>query len=99
MGIQLVTGFGRKMGFEGGLPFEKVQAGCIHQVNVRLSGCGDLVRVRCEVWFLLDSVQNWEQGHRRPEGPARIVLAVIAKNSKAVEEAFRDCDKRPTSAF
>ena len=39
--------------------------------------------------FSLDSIQNWEQGHRKPEGPARILLAVIAKNPKAVEEALR----------
>jgi putative transcriptional regulator len=39
--------------------------------------------------FSLDSVQNWEQGHRRPEGPARVLLAVIAKNPVAVEEAIR----------
>src|SRR5437879_4452886 len=36
--------------------------------------------------FSLDSIQNWEQGHRRPEGPARILLAVIAKNPKAVQQ-------------
>ena len=39
--------------------------------------------------FSLDSIQNWEQGHRRPEGPARTLLAVIAKNPKAVEDAIR----------
>ncbi len=39
--------------------------------------------------FSLDSIQNWEQGHRQPEGPARILLAVIAKNPRAVEEALR----------
>jgi putative transcriptional regulator len=39
--------------------------------------------------FSLDSIQNWEQGHRQPEGPARTLLAVIAKNAKAVEEALR----------
>jgi len=39
--------------------------------------------------FSLDSIQNWEQGHRQPEGPARILLAVIARNPKAVEEALR----------
>jgi putative transcriptional regulator len=38
--------------------------------------------------FSLDSIQNWEQGHRRPEGPARVLLAVIAKNPVAVEEAL-----------
>jgi len=39
--------------------------------------------------FSLDSIQNWEQGHRQPEGPARILLVVIAKNPKAVEAALR----------
>jgi len=38
--------------------------------------------------FSLDSVQHWEQGHRQPEGPARVLLAVIAKNPKAVQEAL-----------
>jgi putative transcriptional regulator len=39
--------------------------------------------------FSLDSIQNWEQGHRQPDGPARTLLAVISKNPKAVEEALR----------
>lgn len=38
--------------------------------------------------FSLDSIQNWEQGHRQPVGPARTLLVVIAKNPKAVEEAL-----------
>ncbi|MGA2714603.1 MAG: helix-turn-helix domain-containing protein [Bryobacteraceae bacterium] len=38
--------------------------------------------------FSLDSIQNWEQGHRKPEGPARTLLAVIARNPKAVEDAL-----------
>jgi putative transcriptional regulator len=38
--------------------------------------------------FSLDSIQNWEQGHRQPEGPARTLLVVIAKNPKAVEQAL-----------
>lgn len=39
--------------------------------------------------FSVDSIQNWEQGHRQPEGPVRILPAVIAKNPDAVEEALR----------
>ncbi len=38
--------------------------------------------------FTLDSVQNWEQGHRFPDGPARTLLTVIAHNPKAVEDAL-----------
>jgi putative transcriptional regulator len=37
----------------------------------------------------IDSIQNWEQGRRVPDGPARTLLAVIAHNPKAVERAPR----------
>ena len=30
------------------------------------------------------TLQNWEQGRRRPEGPARALLRVAAKNPQAV---------------
>jgi putative transcriptional regulator len=36
----------------------------------------------------LDSVKNWEQGHRAPEGPAKVLLAVIAKDPQAVQKAL-----------
>ena len=45
-------------------------------------------RFAAKFGFSLDSIQNWEQGHRQPEGPARILLAVIAKDPKAVEKAL-----------
>ena len=38
--------------------------------------------------FSIDSIQNWEQGRRVPDGPARTLLAVIAHNPKAVERAL-----------
>jgi putative transcriptional regulator len=38
--------------------------------------------------FSLDSIQNWEQGRRVPDGPARTLLAVIAHDPKAVERAL-----------
>jgi putative transcriptional regulator len=34
------------------------------------------------------TLQNWEQGRRRPEGPAQALLKVAAKNPKAVAEAL-----------
>jgi putative transcriptional regulator len=34
------------------------------------------------------TLQNWEQGRRRPEGPARALLKVASVNPKAVEEAL-----------
>jgi len=34
------------------------------------------------------TLQNWEQGRRKPEGPARALLQVAARNPKAVMEAL-----------
>jgi len=34
------------------------------------------------------SVRNWEQGRRQPEGPARILLAVIDKNPDVVQSVL-----------
>ena len=39
--------------------------------------------------FSSASVRNWEQGRRRPEGPARVLLAVIDRHPDAVEDALR----------
>jgi len=34
------------------------------------------------------TLQNWEQGRRKPEGPARALLRVAAKNPQAVMDAL-----------
>jgi putative transcriptional regulator len=34
------------------------------------------------------TLQNWEQGRRRPEGPARALLKVAAENPRAVAAAL-----------
>lgn len=34
------------------------------------------------------TLQNWEQGRREPEGPAKALLRVAAKNPKAVMNAL-----------
>jgi putative transcriptional regulator len=38
--------------------------------------------------FKLDALQNWEQGRRRPEGPARALLRVIEREPEAVQRAL-----------
>jgi len=38
--------------------------------------------------FGLDAVQSWEQGRRRPEGPARVLLKVIEHDPDAVRRAL-----------
>jgi putative transcriptional regulator len=39
--------------------------------------------------FQTATVRNWEQGRTRPDGPARVLLAVIARHPDAVEDALR----------
>lgn len=36
----------------------------------------------------VSTLQNWEQGRRRPEGPARALLRVAAVNPQAVASAL-----------
>ena len=39
--------------------------------------------------FTLHAVRNWEQGKRTPEGAARVLLMVIAREPAAVVRALR----------
>lgn len=39
--------------------------------------------------FQAATLRNWEQGRTQPDGPARVLLAVIAKHPEAVEDALR----------
>jgi len=34
------------------------------------------------------TLQNWEQGRRRPDGPAQALLKIASKNPRAVAEAL-----------
>lgn len=34
------------------------------------------------------TVRNWEQGRRQPEGPARVLLTIIAREPDAVRRAL-----------
>ena len=35
------------------------------------------------------TLQNWEQGRRKPQGPARVLLRVASKHPKAVLDVVR----------
>jgi putative transcriptional regulator len=35
------------------------------------------------------TLQNWEQGRRRPQGPARVLLRVAAKHPRSVLDAAK----------
>ncbi len=34
------------------------------------------------------TLRNWEQGRRMPEGPARVLLAMLARNPRIVQETL-----------
>jgi putative transcriptional regulator len=36
------------------------------------------------------TLRNWEQGHRSPQGPARVLLALLDCNPKIVEETLAE---------
>jgi len=36
----------------------------------------------------ISTLQNWEQGRREPDGPAKALLRVASKNPKAIMEAL-----------
>jgi putative transcriptional regulator len=36
----------------------------------------------------ISTLQNWEQGRREPDGPAKALLKIASKNPKAVLEAL-----------
>lgn len=40
--------------------------------------------------FSIHSIRNWEQGKRRPEGAARVLLTVISKKPQAVIDALEN---------
>jgi putative transcriptional regulator len=35
------------------------------------------------------TLRNWEQGRRSPQGPARVLLALLDRNPRIVEETLR----------
>lgn len=43
------------------------------------------------------TVRNWEQGRRKPEGPARVLLAVIRHSPGAVLAAIGTSDRTPAA--
>lgn len=44
------------------------------------------VRFAAGIGVAVATLRNWEQGRRRPEGPARVLLALLDKNPHVVQE-------------
>ena len=73
----------------------QLKPGRVFQVNPE----SDIVRVRGKLGLSqskfaailgisADTLQNWEQGRRTPDGPALALLRVAARNPRAVAEAL-----------
>lgn len=39
----------------------------------------------------VSTLRNWEQGRRAPDGPARVLIAMLAKNPQIVEQTLARC--------
>ncbi len=39
-------------------------------------------------WLSVGTIRDWEQGRSEPDGPARVLLTVIARNPRAVLDAL-----------
>ena len=66
----------------------------VHEIAV---SCPDVVAIRSRtglsqpafarsIGIPLGTLKNWEQGRRRPEGPARVLLALIEKRPSIVQD-------------
>ena len=73
---------GARAGFAANVP-EEVDVKAIRK-RLKLSQR----RFAARFGFALDSIQNWEQGRRRPDAPARAFLRVIEREPEAVERAL-----------
>ena len=47
------------------------------------------VRFAALMGISVGTLRNWEQGRRRPEGSARVLLRVVAKHPEAVLDSIR----------
>ncbi len=47
--------------------------------------------------FSVETIRNYEQGHRRPAGPARVLLEIIASEPDAVTRALARKTRRVTA--
>jgi putative transcriptional regulator len=55
---------------------------------VRLRLCKSQSEFARMIGVSVSTLQNWEQGRRRPEGPARALLRLAAANPEAVAAAL-----------
>src|SRR5437660_3882889 len=93
VGQEIITGLKEAIAWAGGenLPVRvtAVQVPTIDVRAVRRRLGLSQSQFAAKFGFQPATVKNWEQGRTRPDGPARVLLAVIARHPEAVEDALR----------
>jgi putative transcriptional regulator len=56
---------------------------------IRKKACLTQVAFANRIGVPVATLRNWEQGHRSPTGPARVLLALLDRNPRIVEETLR----------
>ncbi len=92
MTSKILRGMREAVGFARGEPIAAretavdVQDVDVRTIRKRLGLTQDEFAIR--FGFSSGSIRNWEQGHRKPQGPARVLLKVIEKEPEAVNRAL-----------
>jgi len=93
VGNEIIQGLEDALAYLGG----DTGRGITHIVNVPAAVDVKAIRERsglsqdrfaARYGFAVSALRDWEQGRRRPDRTARVLLTVIAKNPQAVEEAL-----------
>ncbi len=87
----LVRALGEARAYAGGRPVEGLRVHARQEVDVaeirKRTGLSQAEFSR-QIGVSIGTLRNWEQRRRKPEGPARILLAMIARDPKIVEKTL-----------
>jgi len=88
-----------KRGLEEAIEFAKGKdtGAIIHHVTVPETNVSSLrdktgltqVQFAKSIGVSVGTLRGWEQGRRKPEGPARVLLALIAKRPNLIQEELQ----------
>jgi putative transcriptional regulator len=74
----------RDLGFSLRLPY------AIDVVAIRRKAGLSQAAFALRIGVPVSTIRNWEQGRRSPQGPARVLLALLDRNPRIVEETLAD---------
>jgi putative transcriptional regulator len=93
LGASIITGLEQAIAWSRG-ENHNVRVTLVHVPNVdvrevRIKMGLSQAQFATKFGFPPATLRNWEQGRARPDAPARVLLAVIAKHPEAVEDVLR----------